>query len=188
MKMHAADLDYKIARVRLLPKFSASVNHSRESTTSASATQINQTAITRDTFEVRGSWTIFDGFATKAAKLMAKANRRDSERELQVVTEDAMDKAQRLARLLSIDQRSLKLSEYQRSAADLYLSRTRDEFKAGRVSQAELDIALAGLQQADWLLAQARAAFFTDWSEFVSTVTDDPVLANLPQSYVRAKP
>jgi outer membrane protein TolC len=188
MHRREADLSYKIARVRLLPKFSANINHSRESSTTATPTSISQTAITRDTFEVRGSWTVFDGFATRAAKLMAKADRRASERELQVATDYAMDEAQRLARILSIDNRSLKLNEYRRGAAESYLSRTQEEFKAGRAAQAELDLAQAGLQSADYSLAQARGTFFADWSAFVSTVTDDPVLTNLPPRYVRAKP
>jgi len=119
---------------------------------------------------------------------MAKADRRASERELEMATEKTMDDAQRLARLLVIDQRSLKIADYRYGAADQYVRRTEDEFKAGRASPDDLEVARGGLQAAAYGRAQARGSLFADWAAFVSTVTDDPVLNNLPPRYVRAKP
>ena len=183
-----ADLNYRIARVRLLPKFNASMGHSRESSTSATATEVSQTAITRDTLEVRGSWTIFDGFATKGAKLEALADKRYWDRQRQIAADTAMDEAQRLSHAIELDARAVDFAEQHRRGAQAGVDRSQSEQKAGTVSEANINDAISNLRVAEANTAFARATFLSDWSAFVSLAAEDPALKNLPFRYVRASP
>lgn len=186
LQIKRAELNYKIARVRLLPKFDASLEHSRESSTTAATNYLSQTAITRESIGVRGTWKIFDGFATKGAKLDARLEKRDAEKRLQIATETAMADAQNLERVASLDARSMDLSEQRRASAEAGVRKAEEDRAAGRVSKEAIDSALFGLRAAEAGAVSARAAFLSDWSAFVSLVGDDPALNNLPPRYVRS--
>jgi outer membrane protein TolC len=189
LRVKEADLNYRIARVRLLPRFFASMGHSRESSTTASATQVSQTAITRDTLEVRGEWSIFDGFATRGYKRESLADKRTSERQRDIEADQVMDEAQRLNRLVNLDFRSLKLAEQRREGSATLLRIAEEDLKkAGTASQNNVRAAQRDLEHAQWVLDLARATFLSDWSAFVSVTGEDPILNRLPAIYVRAKP
>ena len=183
-----ADLNYRIARVRLLPKFNASMGHSRESSTTATQTEVSQTAITRDTFEVRGSWTIFDGFATKGAKLEAMADKRYWDRERQIAADTAMDEAQRLSHAVELDARAVDFSEQHRLGAQSGVTLSENEHKVGTMSETNVNDAIGNLRMAESNTAFTRATYLSDWSAFVSLAAEDPALSNLPFRYVRSSP
>lgn len=187
LRMREADLNYRIARVRLLPRINALAGHSRESSTNASATQVSQVAITRDSLELRGEWNIFDGFATRGYKLEAKADRRSWERQRDIEAEAVMDDAQRLSRVVGIEARSMQLAEQRRQGAAHRVSLAEEDLKtSGRASEANVNEAVRDLRTAEWNAAITRANFLIHWSEFVSVTTDDPVLNALPSRYARA--
>lgn len=182
-----ADLNYRIARVRLLPKFNAGLGHSRESSTTATATHVSQVAITRDSIELRGDWTIFDGFATRAAKQRALTDKRTWERRRDDAAEAVMDQAQQLRRIVDIDARAADIAARRRQMADVALKRAEEDLKsAGSTSQSAVDAARRDLRTADWNLATARSTYLADWSAFVSLAEQDPALKNLPPRYVSA--
>ncbi len=183
-----ADLNYQIARVRLLPKFGASLGHSRDSSTTATPTEVSQTAITRDSLEVRGSWTIFDGFATKGAKLEAKADKRYWDKERQIAADTAMDEAQRLGRAIELDARAVDYAEQHRHGAQAGVDLSQKEEKAGTYSASNVNDAVSNLRFAEANAAFARATYLSDWSAFVSLAAEDPALNHLPLRYVRASP
>ena len=186
LQIQQAERNYRIARVRLLPKFEATAEHVRDSSTTASETSVSQTAIQRETIGIHGRWDIFDGFATKGAKLEARIARREAEKRLQVATDSAMAEAQSLERFASLDARSVQLSEQRRSGAEAGVKKAEEERAAGRVSKDAVDSALIGLRVAEAAATSARANFLSDWSSFVSLVGEDPVLNNLPSRYVRS--
>jgi outer membrane protein TolC len=188
MHVEQAELSYKIAKVRLLPKFNAALSHTRESSTSASANSVTETAITRDTLEVRGAWNIFDGFATKGAKLEALANKRYWDKQREIAADTAMDEAQRLDRIAAIDARAMNLAEQRRAGAAGFLGRTEAEHKVGTASEGNVNDATSNLRAAETNAALTRATFLSDWSAFVSLVADDPVLNNLPARYAHVRP
>lgn len=182
-----ADLNYRIARVRHLPMFNAGLAHSRESSTSATATQVSQTAITRDSIEVRGDWNIFDGFATKGYKLEALAEKHSWQRQREIDAEAIMDEAQRLQRIVGIDARALEYANQRHAGVVAQVQIAEDDLKkAGTASQSTVNAAKRNLYLADWNAALTRATFLSDWSSFVSLVAEDPALMNLPSRYVRA--
>lgn len=186
MQIKEADLSYRIARVRLLPRFDALMGHSRESSTTASTTQVSQTAITRNSFEVRGEWRIFDGFATKGAKLEAKQSRRYWERRFQIATEAAMDEAQRLQRTVGFDFRAMQFARQRHAGATAGVARAEEEVRAHAAAPNAVTYATRDLRSAEAGTALARATFLSNWSAFVSLVADDPALNQIPSRYVRA--
>jgi len=178
------DLAYKIASVRLLPKFSATAGYQLENQAQASHTAIEQTTLANETYYIVGSWTLFDGFATRAAKRAAVSNRRYYERQLEIVTESTMDQAQNDRRTVDFGWRALGLAHRRWDLAHAQKQRTLDELKLGNVSPSEVDGATDALNQSEFDNASARADFLSAWSDFVSTVGADPAMSKLPAHYV----
>ena len=187
MHVQEADLNYKIARVRLLPKFNASAGYSLLNSTNATPNSVSQTGVAQQTIEVNARWTVFDGFATKGAKLEALAEKRYWQRQVQLATETGLEEAQKLERTLGLDARALEFAEIRRAGAGEGVRRANEEFKLGNAAQATIDGATRELRRTEYNRALACAALLSDWSAFVSLATDDPILNTLPSRYVREK-
>ena len=187
MRIREADLNYRIARVRLLPKFSAQAGFSVQNTTNASATSVTQTGVAQESVAIAGDWRIFDGFATKGAKLEALATKRLHERELQTAVETALDAAQRLERELALDVREMDQCDIRRTLAQGGVDRAKEDIGLGKLPTTAVDAATANLYIAEFNCANARAKFLWQWSEFVSLAATDPVVNNLPNHYAREK-
>lgn len=180
LKVREADLDYRIARVRLLPKFGASAGYSLENTTNASATTVSQQGVARQTIAVGAQWNIFDGFASRAAKRAALVTKRGAELELKTASEAAVDAAQGLLQQLELDVQAMEMSALRLGLASAELKKVGDEFKLGNVPQTAVDQTTSGLKVMEFQNANARATFLARWSEFASLVGADPVLTQLP--------
>ncbi len=187
LRVQEADLNYKIARVRLLPKFKAGANYSLENTTNASATSVTQQGVSRQTLTIGADWAIFDGFATRGYKLDALATKRLRERDLQSATEAALDAVQSLADQLRLDARAVEMAELRLALAAAQLAKYEDEFKLGNVAQTAVDGLANAVKQSAINAAAARASYLSRWSEFVSLTTVDPVLNQLPARHDREK-
>jgi outer membrane protein TolC len=187
MGVREADLNYKIQKVRLLPKFSVGTGYSLQNQTTA--TTNNQAPVSATikelTYNVGANWSLFDGFATRGAKLAALAQKRLAERQLKTYVENTLDQAQHMERQLSFAARYMELTDTRWGLADNAATHLKSEFKLGRATQDAVDQALAARYAADYASAAARADFLAQWSDFVSLVGSDPALNNLPPSYVR---
>jgi outer membrane protein TolC len=187
MRIREADLNYRIAQVRLLPKFGAQAGYSVLNTTNASATSVSQTGVAQQSVGISGDWRIFDGFATKGAKLEALATKRARERELQTAVETALDTAQQLERDLALDVREMDQCDIRRTLAQGGIDRTKEDIGLGKQPATALDAATANLYITEFNCANARAKFLWQWSEFVSLAATDPMVNNLPNHYAREK-
>jgi outer membrane protein TolC len=187
LRVREADLNYRIARVRLLPKFKAGANYSLENTTNASATSVTQQGVSRQTFSVGADWTIFDGFATRGVKLDALATKRMRERDLQMATEAAIDAAQGLADQLRLDARAMDQADLRSALAAAQVGKFEAEEKLGNLSKNSVSGAVNAQKQSAVGAAAARASFLSRWSEFVSLTTVDPVLNQIPARHDREK-
>lgn len=183
-----ADHAYRIARVRLLPRFNTALVHSRESTTNATSIQVSQVAITRQTFELRGDWNIFDGFATRGAKRDALADRRGAEQALEARVEEAMDEAQRRRRTVHYHARAQDIAERRLNGAATMVKVADEDLKvAGTGSESTVNAARRNLLAAQYNSAVARANFLGEWAAFVSLAAEDPAVQTLSPRYVRLK-
>lgn len=187
LQLRQADLDYRIASVRLRPKFNAAAAYSLQNSTYATQNSVTQTGISQQTIEVNARWSIFDGFASRGAKLEALTEKRYWERRRQIASETVLDEAQQLERMIALDARAMDFSENRRAGAEEGVRRAQEEVKLGNAPQTHIDNATGDLRLNEYNNALARAAFFSNWSSFVSLAGDDPALNSLPARYVREK-
>lgn len=180
-----ADLDYKIARVNLLPKFSFSANASHQSTTTAGPDFVEQVVLNSTALNVNANWSIFDGFATRGAKLSALQRRRSYERTLRTANDQTVAEAQDLEKQLDFDWRAVQLSQTRRDVNGSMVKRAQDDLKLGKTSQTAVNSVQMAFYQADYTLAMARSEFLNDWSQFVSTLCVDPMLNQIPPTYLK---
>lgn len=187
LEIRSADLSYSIARVRLLPKFNLGAGYSLQNATNASTASVSQTAIAQENIQLNAHWPIFDGFATKGAKLEARVEKRKAEARFRLAAEAALESAQKLARVLPLDVEAMRLADERRSGGEYGFKRALEEKELGHAAQREVDDRTRDLYYSEAKAGIARAAFLVDWTEFVSLAAGDPALNNLPTRYVREK-
>jgi outer membrane protein TolC len=185
LRVREAELKYKIESVRLRPKFYVGAGYSLDNYSTVGTNQIQQQAVQRQNVNISAQWAIFDGFATRAAKMEAKASRRSYERRYSMAVEALLEQAQALERSLQLDAEHLELSDQRHGIALATKERVAEESKLGNVAKVEIDRAESSILITQANAFAARARFFSDWSELVSVAGIDPVLQNLSNRYVR---
>jgi outer membrane protein TolC len=180
LQAREADLAYRIAQVRLLPKLGATVGHYVENTTNATAIGVEQRGVIRQSVGVRADWAIFDGFAAKGAKQEALASKRLAERRLESAAERLMEEAQRQERSVALEAQAVKLTDRRRTLAAAGLARLKDEVQLGNRPASEIEEATANVFQANAASAAARARYLGEWSALVSLAGADPLLQVSP--------
>jgi outer membrane protein TolC len=180
LRVREAELRYKIESVRLRPKFYAGAGYSLDNYSTVGTNQIQQQAVQRQNVNISAQWNIFDGFATRAAKIDANANKRLYERRLSMSVEALLEKAQVLERSLELDAEHLELSDARYYIAVEAKKRVEEESKLGNLAKVEVERAESGILVSEANAFAARAQYFADWSELVSIAGADPVLQNFP--------
>jgi outer membrane protein TolC len=123
------------------------------------------------------SWSIFDGFATRAAKISAKANIRQYERQLQTATDQVLDQAVGLERQAGFAYRSMNLAQSRADISASALKAVQEDAKSGAASRIAVEAAQAVSNQYQITLQSQRADLLSRWAEFVSIIGRDPVVA-----------
>lgn len=182
-----ADLNYRIAKVRLLPKFYFGANASQinQNNANVSAGIVSQAAISSQSANVSAQWKLFDGFATRGAKLSALASKRYYERLAKTQIQANLDSALNQQKMLAISARTLDLTETRLGLADSAKTRVSEEYKLGNTPQTTVDETTALYYNSDVAALTARAEFLTRWGDFVSLIGADPLMNQLPARYVR---
>lgn len=181
--MRVAELNYKQAQYRLYPMFSLAGSISQSNSTNASLNSVTQVSVLSQYAGLSMSWSIFDGFATKGAKITALATRRYYERQLQTVTDQLMDQAMSQERQVGFSCRAMNLAQARTGLSETAVRTIRDDAQRGLASKAAVEAAIGAHYQSELLLANQRADFLSRWSEFVSTLGHDPILQQLPAKY-----
>lgn len=176
-----ADLNYKIARVRLLPKFSMFAGVSQQNQTNAAATYVSQVAIFQQQYGVIGTWTLFDGFATRGAKRSALETKRYNQRLLKTLEETTADQIRNYAQAVTFAARALEVADTRRGLAEGALRRVNDDVKVGQASESAVGPAVTAQYYAEYMDATARADLMLQWTYLVSLVGSDPVIASAAQ-------
>jgi len=179
-----AELDYRIARVNLLPKFSFNANVGHQSSTNAVPNYVYTVVTNSTTWGIYGNWTIFDGLATRGAKLSALDRKRSYERTLRTVTDQTLAQAQDLQKQLDFAWRAAQISQTRHDVAVAAEKRLEDDLQAGKASRSAVTAAQLSAYVLDLNLASSRSGFLSNWSEFVSTLCVDPMLSIVPSAYL----
>lgn len=175
-----ADLNYKVAKYRLYPMLGFGASISQSNSTNASENFVSQVGVLSKYIGVSASWSIFDGFATRGAKMSALANKRYYERQLQNHIDGLLDQARSLERQVSFSYRAMNLAAARKSIVDSSLQTAQDELSRGLTSQTAVQATLGSQYQSQLSLLVQKTDFLARWSEFVSTIGQDPLVKALP--------
>lgn len=187
LRMQEAELRYDIEKVRLRPRVFVSAGTGLDNATTAIADTVTQQGVTRHTVSLNAQWAIFDGFASRGARMGATAVRRQQERQLDQVTTEMLARAQQLERELALDAEALAISEEHRELAAETLRQRTAQFQLGNQPKSAVDQARSGLLAREAGSAGARAAYLSRWSELVSLAGADPVLNTFSDRHARDK-
>jgi outer membrane protein TolC len=188
MQIHQADLGYKIAKVGLLPKLWFNSGYGVSNSVNASSSQISQSQVDTLTYGASVQWNIFDGFATRGAKLSALASKRLSQQQLENYTEATVAQAEHMVRTMKITEHILQNADDGAKYANERFQAQSTELKLGNIPPGNIPLAQQDAYNAESQSMASRAGMYTQWIEFVSLVGRDPALNHLPQSYVRENP
>lgn len=185
MELKQQDLNYKIAKVNLLPKVSAAAGYSYSNQTSLSATSISQVEVQEEVYNVAASWSIFDGFATRGQKLSALASKRLTERQRQTYIDSTVDQIADMRKQLGFSSRAMSIAEVHNALIAAEVKRLGQDKDLGYASQATIDTGVLNLYATEYIMAYARSEYLSRWTEFISLAGIDPALANLSSRYAR---
>jgi outer membrane protein TolC len=185
MMVAQQDLSYSIAKVRLLPKLNAAASYNLFDQATAFAGHVSQVAERQATYSLVANWSIFDGFATRGAKLQALATKRYYERVRKTYVDNTVDQVSYLRHQVGLSSRALSLSELHHALIESAVKRIMDDLKLGYASQASVETSTLDLYVTEYDMANARTDYFSRWTEFVSLAGADPAISNLSPRYVR---
>jgi outer membrane protein TolC len=185
MTIKQQDLNYDIQRVRLLPKVLASASYSYQNSTNASVGSVSQVGIQSEAYSVAANWTIFDGFATKAAKLSALETKHYYERIKKNYVDSTIDQVTYLRHQLDFSARGMSLAEVHNALIEADVRRLGDDRKLGYASQASIDAGVQTLNATEYQQSYARSDYLSRWTDFVSLAGVDPIMSNISPRYAR---
>ena len=183
-QIEQARLNYHIARTGLLPKFSIGGTAGVSNASSFTNTTVATVSQKNESVSISGGWTIFNGFATRAAKLSALASKRLSERALKTYVDATIEQARYLQTNLMISARQMSLSNTREALSKSAVSRVKEDFDYGVASQTMLNDVMLEAAGAELRAASARQDFLNRWVDFLSTISADPALNNVSASYL----
>jgi outer membrane protein TolC len=182
-EIRQAELDYRIARVQLRPNIGLNAFFSQQAQTSVGPGYLDQFTTRSANFSIVANWSLFDGLATRGAKLSSLSRKRSLERSLQTTVDQTMNQVRDMATQIGFSWRGLNLNQQRRDLAESHVNDTIDFVKRGQLSASDVGAARMGLQQLELALIAARADYLNEWSLFVSTLCVDPMLDVIPNRY-----
>lgn len=174
LRLKDALLRYEIEKVRLRPKFYLSATASLENSTNVNDNTVNQQGVRRRTVGVFAQWSIFDGFATRAAIRESVAGRRAQERRAEAEIEALLQNIQLLERGLRLDAEQVSLAEIRLGIATEGSRVITREFELGNATRGDLERSRVGILQAGIRLQESRALLFSRWAELVALAGAEP--------------
>jgi outer membrane protein TolC len=173
------DLNYRIAKYRLYPHLDLQLSLGQADQSQVSGHTVSHNQVLNDSAGVGVGWSIFDGFATRGAKLAALTGKRQAERDRQTYLDQTLEQARESERQLVFSARAMAIAERRFQFSEEALQRAKDDFKLHTLSQAGMDQATANFYQAQAGIFATRADFLSSWSGYLSLLNVDPVLNNL---------
>lgn len=178
-----SELNYKQAKYRLYPKVGLGAAVSQANSTSASGDVVVQTGVFSQSVGITAGWTLFDGFATRGAKMSALTNRRVAERQLANYIDQSVDQARSQERQMSFAYRAMDLANVRRELIVGAVERAEDDLKRGFGAQGVVDTVTLSLNNYTLIANSSRAEFLTRAADFISLVGSDPILEKLPARF-----
>jgi outer membrane protein TolC len=172
------NLNYGIQKTRLRPKFNfvagASQDEQSYTLNVAQKYRVNSLYV-----GLALNWAIFDGFASGAATRNALARRRLTENDYRILTERLGQQAQTQAKQINFSARNMTIYDRFLTSGEGNLNTVQDEFRRGVKSETDVSLARISLYDAQLNANNARIDYLLKVGDFLGTVMEDPVVANL---------
>ncbi len=172
------ELTYRNQKTRLRPKFSfiAGITQDEQSYTINFAQKYR---VTSHYVGLAINWAVFDGFATGAAVRNSLARRRQMENDYRDLTQRLSEQVQTQVKVLNYSARNMAITDRFVISAEGLLKARQEDFARGVMSETDVNNARVGLLEAQVNALHARIDYLNKTGEFLGTVVEDPVLANL---------
>jgi outer membrane protein TolC len=177
-QLEIGNLTYANQKTRLRPKVSAVLGtYQDEQAYSLNVAQKYQVNSIYGGVSV--SWAIFDGFASGAATRNALASRRQMENDYRQLTARLAQDAQSQVKQINFSARNVSIYDRFLTSGQENVKATQGEFKRGVKSESDVSLAQLGLYDAQISAGNARIDYLLKIGDFLGTVMEDPVVANL---------
>ena len=174
-------LSYASVKTRLRPKFSLMFGVSQDEQ-SYTINVAQKFRVNSQYGGVTASWAIFDSFASQAAVRSALARRRQMDNDYRDLTGRLLQTAQIQVRQLDFSARTMALTDRALVAGENNLQAKQEEFKRGVMAEADVNQARVALYDAHLSALYGRSDFLTKTGDFLATIAQDPVIAQLPET------
>lgn len=182
-RIRQAELAYKIQKYRLFPKLGFGASVSQSNSTYATPTSVTQAGVYSESLNLTVTWSIFDGFATKGAKMGALANKRSSERSLKTYLDTTRAQAKNMEKQMMFAFRAMQIANMRRDLAQAGVTTAKEDMSRGYGAQSNIDSNTAAFNSATLTANASRADFLNRATELLSLIGEDPALENLPPTY-----
>ena len=178
-QIEIAELTYANAKTRLRPKVSAVLALTQDEQTNFNNVKGSRYTVASNYAGISINWAIFDGFAAGAATRNALIRRRLLENNYRQLTEELAQNAQSAVRQINFSARNMAISDRLLVNNSGYLNTIRDDFKRGVKSESDVGQVQLNVYDAEINASNARADFMVRIGEFIGTLNEDPIVANL---------
>lgn len=178
-RIDIANLDYAIAKTRLLPKVNAVFGISQDEQSNIYGAGSKYTS----SYQYAGiaiNWTIFDGFAAGAAKRNALIARRQLEGSYQQMTEQLAQDAQAAVKQINFTARNMAILDRQLVSTLGYLRTMQEDFRRGVKSESDVGLVQISAYDSELYASSVRNEYLIRIGDFLGTLNEDPIVANLP--------
>jgi len=186
MELKQTDLNYWITRTDLYPKFSFGAGYSLSNSQSAGNGTVSQSAVVSYSYGINGSWTIFNGFSTRANKIGILATKRSQERQFKSYIDDTTETVIDNQKQLGFAAQAMDIAEQHLALAKDGYNRANTELQEGTVAKVAVDSIRGGFYATEYAASAARADYLSRWADFVSLVGADPILNKVPAAYLNS--
>ncbi len=180
LQLEQERLNFRIADVNLRPKFNV-VTGAMQDEVSYTGSPSDRARIQSFYAGINLTWTIFDGYATRAQRKASLLRARQIEGERTTRRAEVVERARNQARLLEIAQRQTAVGEGRLSQLDGLVRFQQEEVARGNLSRR--DAAAVALSRDEVLVRTFayRVEYLGRLAEFLSVIGQDPMLSRLSE-------
>ena len=183
--LRQSELNYRTAKYVNYPKISLGLGYNNSANIAPDASgNVTTSFVTTQSASVGMSFTLFDAGSARAGKTIALNNRRMSERQLQTYIDTTRDEAENREKQVSFEYRAMELAARNLASAASALAVDKDYRTSGQRADLDVERSTTAYEVSEIAAFAARASFLQQWSDFVSLVGADPMMNQLPASYL----
>ena len=167
------------AKTRLRPKVNAVLGYSQDQQSNLYGT-IDSYKTTSTYAGVSLYWTIFDGFASKAAVKNSLARQRQLENDYRQMREKSGSAAQNALKQLYFISRTMAINDRLESESRVALEATQADRVRGTKSEADINQGKLNVLAAEYVAMNVRMDYLLRLGDFLGMLNQDPVVSHLP--------